>query len=179
MDHRASQRTARATLVAGALAVLTLAGHTAGGGGVDTLGLTLVALLSVGLAVATTVGRSSLPRLLAVMVAGQALLHLVLTFTAGHAAHSAPHVSTTGMVGAHVLAGVAAALLVRHADGVMARWVAFVTAVVGPRVRPAVAAPGSTSTAVAPAARSLLRLDVLLHQVVRRGPPAGMHAFPA
>jgi hypothetical protein len=179
VDLRASQRTARAALVAGALTLLTLAGHTAGGGRVDLVGLALVSLLSVGLAVATTARPPSLTRLLAVLLAGQALLHLVLTFAAGHEAHGTTHLPTTAMVGAHVLAGVAAALLVRHADGLLARWADFVTAVIGPQVRPALEPLESASTSVTSAARSLLQLDVLLHQVVRRGPPAGMHASPA
>jgi hypothetical protein len=179
VDHRASQRTARAALVAGALALLTLAGHTAGGDRVDPLGLALVSLLSVGLAVATTAGRSTLPRLLAVLLAGQALLHLVLTFTAGHAAHGVGHPSTAAMIGGHVLAAGAAAVLVSHADGLIARWIAFVTAVIGPRVRPALEPTGAAPESIAPAPHPLVHLNALLHQVVRRGPPAGMHLFPA
>jgi hypothetical protein len=179
VHHRASQRAARAALVAGALALLTLAGHTAGGGRIDPLGLALVSLLSVGLAVATSAGRSSLPRLLALLVAGQALLHLVLTFTAGHAAHSAGHPSTAAMVGGHVLAAGAAAVLVSHADGLLARWIAFVSAVIGPRVRPALQPAGAAPAPIAPVPHSPSHLNALLHQVVRRGPPAGMHPSPA
>lgn len=179
MDHRAAQRTARAALVAGALALLTLAGHTAGGGRVDLLGLALVSLLSVGLAVATTAGRPSMPRLLVVLLAGQALLHLVLTFAAAHAAHGAGHPSTAAMIGGHVLAAGVAALLVSHADGLIARWIAFVSAVIGPRVRPALEPTGAASSSIAPAPHSLSHLNALLHQVVRRGPPAGMHLSPA
>lgn len=175
-----AQRRTRAALTSGALLLLTISGHTAGGGSVDMLGLAIVGALSVGLSVSATARPLRLPRLLTVLVAGQVLLHLVLTFTAGHAAHGAPSLPFGAMVVGHGVAALMAALVVLHADGLVSRWIAFVSAVLGPRPRPvAPAHGGAASSANAPALRSLVGKDELLHQVVRRGPPAGMHLLPA
>lgn len=179
MTNREVQRKARAVLTAGALLLLTISGHTAGGGNVDVLGLALVAVLAVGLAISTTSSSLSLPRLLAVLVAGQVLLHLVLTFTAGHAAHGAITLPFTAMVAGHVVAALIAALVVRQADALVARWIAFVSTVLAPPSFPAVMVPGAPAAVIAAADRSLVHLDALLHQVVRRGPPAGMLLLPA
>jgi hypothetical protein len=179
VTNREVQRRARAVLTAGALLLVTVSGHTAGGGSVDVLGLALVAVLSIGLAASTTARAASLPRLFAVLAAGQVLLHLVLTFTAGHAAHGSTALPWGAMVTGHAAAALVAALVVRHADALVASWIAFVSTVLGPRPRPAVTAFPARATAITPADRVLLRLDSLLHQVVRRGPPAGMPLLPA
>lgn len=174
-----AQRRARVALTASALLLLTIGGHTAGGGSVDLLGLALVAGLSFGLALSTRATALSLPRLLAVLVAGQALLHLVLTFTTGHAAHASGDLPLTAMVAGHGLAALMAAVLVRHADDLVARWLAFVSTMVGSPASLVATAPGSAAPAIAPVSDARVRLTVLLHHVVRRGPPAGMHLLPA
>jgi hypothetical protein len=173
VTNREVQRRARAVLTAGALLLLTVSGHTAGGGGVDVLGLAIVTVLSAGLAISTTTRSLSLPRLLAVLVAGQVLLHLVLTFTAGHAAHGSAALPLGAMVAGHAAAALVAALVVRHADALIARWIAFVSTVLGPRPGAVVMVPAAPTSLTAPAVRALVRLQGLLHQVVRRGPPAG------
>lgn len=179
MTNAQAQRRARAVLTAGALLLLTISGHTAGGGSIDVLGLVIVAALSVGLAVSTTATSLSLPRLLTVLVAGQLLLHLVLTFTTGHAAHGATSTPVGAMVAGHAVAAIVAALVVRHADLLVARWIAFVSTVLGPIPRPVARVLGLPTTAITASDRALVRLDALLHQVVRRGPPAGMRFLPA
>lgn len=166
-------------LTAGALLLLTASGHAAGGGSVDALGLALVAVLSIGLAVSTTARAMSLPRLFVVLAAGQLLLHLVLTFTTGHAAHGSTALPFGTMVAGHAAAALVAALVVRHADALVASWIAFVSTVLGPRPRPAVTAFPARASAITTVDRPLLRLDTLLHQVVRRGPPAGTLLLPA
>lgn len=179
MENRAAQRRARVVLTTAALAALTLGGHTAGGGSVDLLGLALVAALSLGLALSTRATSLNLPRLFAVLVAGQVLLHLVLTFTAGHGAHGSAGPPLTAMLAGHGIAALGAAVLVRHADDLVARWLAFVSTMVGPRPRPSFTPLAAPTAAIARASRAMHHLDVLLHQVVRRGPPAGMHLLPA
>lgn len=179
MNDRDLQRRARAALTAAALLLLTISGHTAGGGSVDVIGLAFVAALSVGLAISATTASLSIPRLLAVLVAGQLLLHLVLTFTTGHAAHGSNAVPFGAMVAGHAVAAIVAALVVRHADALVARWIAFVSTVLGSRPRPGVTALDAPTSAIAPADRALVQLHALLHQVVRRGPPAGMPLLPA
>jgi hypothetical protein len=179
VENRVTQRRARVALTTAALLLLTISGHTAGGGSVDLLGLALVGGLSLGLALSTRATALSLPRLLAVLVAGQALLHLVLTFTTGHAGHASGGLPLTAMVAGHGVAALMAAVLVRHADDLVARWLAFVSTMVGSPARLVAKAPGSAAPAIAPVSDARVRLTVLLHQVVRRGPPAGMHLLPA
>ena len=174
-----AQRRARVALTASALLLLTISGHTAGGGSVDLLGLALVAGLSLGLALSTRATALSLPRLLAVLVAGQALLHVVLTFATGHAAHGSGDLPVTAMVAGHGLAALLAAVLIRHADDLVARWLAFVSTMVGAPARLVATAPGCAAPAISPVSDARAHLTVLLHQVVRRGPPAGMHLLPA
>jgi hypothetical protein len=179
VENRATQRRARVVLTSAALLVLTISGHTAGGGSVDLLGLALVAGLSLGLGLTTSASTLSLARLLVILLAGQGLLHLVLTFTSGHAAHGSTHLPVTAMLAGHAVAALAAALIVRHADGLVVRWLAFVSTMLGVQPRPIVRATGTPSSSVAPASATLHQLGALLHQVVRRGPPAGTHLLPA
>jgi hypothetical protein len=179
VTNRQAQRTARAVLTGGALLLLTLGGHTAGGGSVDGLGLAIVAALSAGLAASTTARAISLPRLLTVLVAGQVLLHLVLAFSSGHAHHGSASPPLVSMLAGHAVAALLAALVVRHADGLVARWIAFVSTMLGARPRPGVTAQRAPSSAPSRVGRGLSGPAALLHQVVRRGPPAGMHLLPA
>lgn len=166
----------RAGLLGSALAVLTLAGHTAGGGALDPVGVGIVALLSIALAAALSARTLSLPILLAVLLAGQGFLHLVVSLSASHphGTESASAASTATMVSAHALAAVVAAVLIAHADQLASRWQAFLAAVIG------TAAPRSAGIVHSPATPTgeghdpRVTLVLLLHGVVRRGPPASV-----
>jgi len=167
--HR-DQRAPRVILVAAAISVLSLAGHTAGGGAVDLLGIGAVIALATGLAATTTRRSLSWVRVWVVLLAAQALLHVVLTFTSGHA-HSATAVSVPAMVLGHVIASVMAAAIVVHADALLRRWAAYLAAAIGaalPEPRePGVAVSGlhvrgPEGNPVVTATR---------HRIVRRGPP--------
>ena len=57
MSATQAPHSARAALVGAALVILTLAGHTAGQGALDPVGIALVAVLSAGLGLATTLRR--------------------------------------------------------------------------------------------------------------------------
>lgn len=175
MTSDRQQRAARTALVAAPLAILTLAGHAMASGAIDLFGAAVTVGLSVLLALALTAVR---PRglnwvsVLVTLLAGQTLLHLVLTFAGDHAHASAPSmVSPTVMVAGHGLAAMVATVLVISADGLLRGWCRFLSAVLGTSP---VCLP--TPTARAAAAPVLDAPDpsttLLRHGVVRRGPPA-------
>lgn len=157
--------------MATALTVLTLAGHTAGQGSLSLTSVVLVALVSTGLAVAATRRPLTWTRAWLVLLAGQALLHMLMTFTAGHG-HATAGSDVPLMIAGHVAAAAIAAGVLMHADSLLARWSAFIAAAVG-HVSLVLAEPS-------PAPSSLLSIfggareshDVLRHGVVRRGPPS-------
>lgn len=160
----------RTALVGGALAILTVAGHLAGGGGIDPVGTSLVTVLALGLGWAVSAGALPPVRLLAVLVAGQAFLHLVLTFSAGHA-HGTASASTTTMIAGHVVAAVVAAVLVRTADQLIDRWSALLAALLGTPWSPALPVTRSQGSTVPVSVRADIGLLHLEHRVHRRGPP--------
>ena len=164
-------RRARATLAATALTVLTLVGHTAGDGALSLTSIVLVALVSTGLAIAATRRPLTWTRAWLVLLAGQALLHILMTFTAGHG-HGTAGIDVPLMILGHVAAAAVAAGVLIHADSLLARWSAFLAATVG-SLSLLLAEPTSAPGTVLPtpeAARG--SHDVLRHGVVRRGPPS-------
>lgn len=162
-----------------ALASLTLAGHTAGGGMVDPVGLAIVAGMSAALAAALSGHPLRIGRLIVVLVAGQALLHTVLTFSAGHAHLAGAQPATGVMIGAHVAAALVAAGLIWRADELAARWGAFIATVLGVRPAPPAAPTSPSASVVRATAAPSAALLLLLHGVVRRGPPAPAAFLPA
>jgi hypothetical protein len=178
VDARAGRRQLRAGLVGAALAALTLAGHTAAHGSLDPLGTALVVVLSCALAAAVSGQRRSPIRLLAVLLGGQALLHLILTFTSEHAhAGGAISPSAATMTTAHVIAAVVATILILRADTLAARWSAFLSSVLGRRLR-MLLPPSDLEPTLGPTGSGSPRLQSLLHDVVRRGPPMAWHQQP-
>jgi len=171
----------RALLTSGALTLLTIAGHTAGRGALpDLLGLGIVAGLSYGLAHATSAVRTSPARLLAFLIAGQALLHVVLTVSSPHAhGVAAGGADPTAMALGHVVAAAIAAVVLTHADEVVERWLAFLSALLGSAWTPAgavPAGPGGSAPTDPPRPRVI---DTILRQAPRRGPPLLAQPQPA
>lgn len=174
MTSDRQQRAARTALVAAPLAVLTLAGHAMASGAIDLFGTTVTVGLSVLLALALTSVR---PRdltwlsVLVTLLAGQALLHLVLTFAGDHAhAGAASTISPTAMLAGHGFAALVATVLVIAADHLLLRWYAFLSAVLG--TSQVIVATPATRVAFAPALNDAQSsTDLLRHRVVRRGPP--------
>ena len=166
----------RSGMTAGALVVLTAAGHTAAGGAApDAVGLAAVLVLALGLTVATSARPPRPLRLLAFLLGGQALLHVVLTMTGAHGhAASAGGPSTAAMLGAHLAAGLVATVVLLHADDLIDRWQTLLLTALGvvPAGAPTIASSRPVEVAQAPSGS----LDALLHQVVRRGPPAAVPA---
>ena len=136
-------RTIRGWSVALLAGVLSAALHASAGGGFPAPGVMLLAVVLAGLLSTVLVGRTpSLPRAAAAVTAGQLTFHTVFTTLgdsggvallpsghAGHAghgtlvsevsAHAADH-SGPGMLLAHVVAGLASALLLTHSDRALA-----------------------------------------------------------
>lgn len=150
--------------------VLTLAGHTAGQGSLSATSIVLVALVSTGLALAATRRPLTWPRALLVLLAGQALLHMLMTFTAGHG-HASSGIDVPLMIVGHVAAAALAAGVLMHADDLLARWSAFLAATVG-SASLILAEPLSAPCTVLPTTEGGRASHVALrHDVIRRGPP--------
>ena len=140
------------------------------------VGLGAVAGLSFGLAFAISDRRLSAPGLLAFLLAAQAFLHIVLTFSSSHAHGGASAaIDLPTMVTGHVVAAILATGLLIHSDTLFDRWIAFLASVLGtPAPGPARLLRSTRRTTPAPAPSSRLR-DSLLRQETRRGPPALLH----
>ena len=162
------ERALRGTVLGAMVFLLTLLGHTAGGGSLPGLTggvVTMVLALALGMAVAGR--RRGLPALIALLILGQALMHLVLSVTT-HA-----HAETTSaMLVGHLVAAVLAAAVVDRGEQIAARWLAYLAQAIGGLdvvlVQPA---------RLAPARSRAIRVDrsgaCIVHHVVRRGPPVG------
>lgn len=170
MNRPAPPRTPRIALVAVALAVVTMAAHTAGGGALDPISAGVVAALSGALAAGIAHRRIGMMRLAAAVLGAQAVLHLVMTVSAAHGSMHG-HVSDGAMLAGHVAAAIITAAVVIRADALVVRWRRLIGTALGMALPatvppiPAVARPSSTT----PPTGSPLR--VLLHRVQRRGPP--------
>ena len=156
-------------MVAVALGSLTMAGHaTAGGGLPDLGGAAVLALIAVGLGSALAARRLRIVPVLALLLVGQALAHVVLSVS-GH--HAGPATGSAGpMLAAHLLAGAGAALVLVVSDRLVDRWLALWATLLGaPRV-PSSRPVGAVRRAPAPGRPDLTTRE-LLHHLVRRGPP--------
>lgn len=157
-------------MVSAALIALTLAGHTAGHGALDPLGIVTVGVLAVGFGAALSSRRLTALPVLAVLLSGQLLLHVVLTFTSAHHA-AAPSISTPLMVLGHIAAAGVATVAVLGADSVIRAWLRFLSAVLGhaaPRIATLRRSPARPASTTPELPASLL----LRHGLSRRGPPA-------
>lgn len=163
--------------MASALTVVTLAAHTAGGGAVDALSTAVVLALAVALAAGLANRRLGLTRLIPALLGAQVVLHLLMSVAGAHGASHAVHGGWL-MAGAHVAAALAIALVVAHADGLLAAWATLLRTTLGAALRlPATPdAHGALPTSVAPATTTLI---ALLHRVERRGPPLAWHLQPS
>ena len=171
---RVRQR-ARIALSTSTLLVLTLAAHASASGTLPGLVPTaLVTMLAVAFSVAVSTRSRGVRLTFAYLLGVEALLHVVLTFAGSHAhgPEAAATPSMPAMVAGHVLAALAAAIVLRHADGVIERWCGLIAHALG-AVRPMVGAADVTSCRLAPVVTTPQRLSVvsLMHDVARRGPP--------
>jgi hypothetical protein len=161
-------------VVAGLCALLTAAGHTAGGGTAPDLAVLAVLLPLLAYGLTGVAGRCrGVPGTVGVLAAGQLLLHHVLELL--HPSHHAAQAALAPgaqMVTMHALATLLTGLALRHADRGVGALLAALGRVVPRRLSPApadrplpvLAVPGP---AVPP---ELARACVVAH--ARRGPPA-------
>lgn len=170
-------RRTRTAVVAGALTVLTLAGHTAGNGSLTPTTIAAVLLLATALAVATTRRALTWSRALSVLLGGQALLHVVLTFTAAHD-HPSTAIDAPMMVLGHVAASIIAAAIVLHIDALLARWRAFLSSVLGAASLDGIAPLDEVAHCAPVTAKAGSTMAGLGEHVRRRGPPRAV-AIPA
>ncbi|WP_435737975.1 hypothetical protein V5D56_05095 [Cellulosimicrobium sp. PMB13] len=122
-------RAARGLVLAAVVVGLSLLSHElAGGSRPDVVPLVVLAALSAVAVRPLTRREVGLPRLLALLGAGQVVLHVVLersaelspTATASAHAHDGPAATMT-MLAAHAVATVVVALVLRHGDAVLWR----------------------------------------------------------
>lgn len=170
-------RRTRTAVVAGALAILTLAGHAAGSGGLTLTSIAAILLLSTSLAVATTRRALTWWRALVVLLGGQALLHVVMTFTAAHD-HPSTAIDAPMMVLGHVVASLIAAAIVLHIDALLARWRAYLSSVLGAASLDGIAPLDEVAHCAPTASAAGSTMAGLGAHVRRRGPPRAV-AMPA
>jgi hypothetical protein len=164
----------RAIVVAGLSALLTVAGHTAGGGTAPDLAVLAVLLPVLTYGLVGIAGRCrGLVGTAGVLAAGQFALHHVIELThPAHHAASAALAPGTQMVAMHAVATLLIALALRHADSAVAALLAALGRVLprrsapppADRPLPVLAVPGPAVPA------QLARAFAVAH--IRRGPPA-------
>lgn len=161
------QRLVRGGVFGAVVWMLTLLGHAAAGGGLPGFGgLLVVFVLAMALGSAVAGRRRHVPMLVFLLLAGQSLMHTVLSVTSH--AHAT---SVTGtMLVSHIAVAVIAAVIIDRGEGLAARWLAYLAQAIGgvdlasvPHRPRTVAASGGTD----PLAFAI----ALEHHVVRRGPP--------
>lgn len=157
--------------------MVTVAAHTSAGGSIDPLSASVVVTLSVALAAGIAHRRLGLARLLAAVLGAQAVLHLVMTVAGPHAMHAGQmHTGQTSllpMIGTHLLAALATAVVVLQANALLDAWQRLVRTALGSEVRlPRIPEGHSTYTTAGP---TFPILRTLRHRVARRGPPRALH----
>lgn len=173
----------RATLLAAFSALLTAAGHVAGGGRLPDLTMLAVLLpLLAGLFTAVAERYRSPLGTIAVLGSGQLALHLLIevlnpTHTAHHAAATAEWdlggTAGWGMLAMHALATLVTAAALRFADRAVAAIAAALGRIVPRRPRPLGADRPLASMATPGPAVTLRLASALAAARVRRGPPVG------
>jgi hypothetical protein len=167
--QRGALATVRGGLLAGSAASLAVTAHAVADGGLPDPALTVLLTGLLGWIATALAGKARGPlATVAVLGAGQLIMHLVLTTLAHHGAAS----SGWTMTATHAIATVLTALLLARADALLLA-VLHVVRTVLPRLVPTLPVPSAAAT-VLPArpARAGVVLDVERRRVRgRRGPP--------
>lgn len=162
----------RGATLAALCTLLTATGHLVGGGALPGLA-PLVVLFPMLAAVVAELGHRcrSVASVLAVLGAGQVVLHYVLVVLAPHAHGDGAAVSAVQMLAMHLLATLVLAVMVRCADSALLALFAALCRVL-PRRPPLVPVDGSLPTRAVPEADVPMRLIAALAWAdSRRGPP--------
>ena len=122
-------RGARRVALAGVLLLVTVLGHSAAAGSLPTMtGLLGAAAVSAALAFAVADRRRSAPWLFGYLLAGQVLLHVVMS-AMGH--HAFALIPDTQMLAAHIAAAGVAAVLFAKSEELAMRWMAAARRILG------------------------------------------------
>lgn len=149
------------------IVLLSLVGHAAGQGMLPSLpGLITCAVIAFAVAYAVAGRRLPTVAVFGLLVASEAVLHVVMSATSHHHGSS---LSLT-MVLAHLAAAGVATGVIERGEDLAARWLAFITSTLGSPLLPFTrAAELKPVPVVARCPRHTA--DCLCHAVVRRGPP--------
>ncbi|MEU6641422.1 hypothetical protein ABZ863_02620 [Saccharomonospora sp. NPDC046836] len=164
---RAALRTARGILLATCSAALSVSAHALGGGHLPDAPTTVLLSALIGWAATAAADRTrGVTGVMAVLGTGQLLLHVALAGMSGHSSTSA------AMIAAHVVATACTALLIAHAESMLAVAVAALELLL-PRVSVTVPVPPATArpAAVRPVDLTPLAQRLLRSVHGRRGPP--------
>ncbi|QRP51297.1 hypothetical protein [Amycolatopsis sp. FDAARGOS 1241] len=161
-------------MLAASSASLAVTAHAVADGGLPDPPLTLLLTGLLGWTATALAGKARGPlATVAVLGAGQLVMHLVLTTLATHDGHAAAGwASGWTMTAAHAVATLLTALLLARADAVLLAVLRVVRAVL-PRLTPTLPVPAAAGALLPPPpAGAVAILDVELRRVrCRRGPP--------
>jgi peptidoglycan/LPS O-acetylase OafA/YrhL len=161
-------------LVLGAIVLLlTAVAHNSGDHAAPPVGTTALLWLlplTVMLSVLAADRRRDRAWLVAYLLGMQALLHVLLVVSAGHASHGGSMLPPWSMIVMHVVAAASAAVLIAHADALLHAWLRFLYSLTRDYrpTLPARPTPPRAPTALAPGHPSG---KVLGLTPLRRGPP--------
>lgn len=161
-------RSTRTAALAVVLILLSVTAHaTAAASLPSAVGLIAAAIVSAALALAVGTKRRSFLWLVGYLVAGQLLLHVVMTAMGHHALSLVPDRT---MLGAHLLAALTAAVLFVRSEAIAAAWIRASRRILGsPQFRlPIIAAPADPRV---DAGVSPLVPRLHCRTVITRGPP--------
>jgi hypothetical protein len=116
------------------------------------------------------------------LLAGQVLLHTVLTFTAAHEigvehGSGSSLLPSTAMLIGHILAALLAALALAFGESISARWASALTHLLGTPALTLPATPTLPARTTPGEAPARPVLSSLRHHVARRGPPIACALF--
>lgn len=174
MSTRKSTSDFRRVLLAVVLVVLSLVAHAAAAGSLPQTSAIIGGAVVAGVLAWSVAGRRrSVASLVAILFAGQLLVHAV-TVALGH--HGVSYLPDLHMTMAHFVAAVVAAVLFVRGELIAATWARAAARLLGaPSLR--VLSIPSTSTVSIPQARPLFaRTSFDVHACSRRGPPSPVGA---
>jgi hypothetical protein len=166
-------RLLRGVVLGSAVLVLTAVAHTAGGSTrPDVASMAWLLPLAVVLSTVLADRRRSRRWLVAYLLGAQGLFHVLLVTAMGHAGHGDALLPPAPMLVGHVVAAIAAALVLEHADQVLHQWLVVLGNLIGRRFTAAdpIDHASAASRPATSAARPLIG-RLAGSSLCRRGPP--------
>jgi len=152
---------------------ISVAGHAAGGQGSlpDIVSLLVLLPIAIALSVTLTDRRRGVAWLLGYLLAVQALFHVLLTLSTGHAGAHQGFTPTMSMLALHLLATLASAVVLTRGDAHLVAWLRFLNSL-GRSYAVEVWTPKWVTVAVAIADQAPRMRRVATQPWQHRGPPA-------